>query len=110
VRRLEIACAAESAEYATSNKITARKPVTFRASMSRSLPGGWLELSRFFVTRCAADAIAYSIKVDPAGHEMGLAENDWVHVKGRLTGVPGTDLSVAATALTRIAQPAKPYN
>ena len=33
----------------------------------------------------------------------------WVAIKGTLAGTPGKDLTVAATNVTKVAQPENPY-
>ena len=67
---------------------------------------GEMEVSRFMVGCCAADATAVSVGVDNA---PDLALDTWVQVKGTLVGTPGVDLRVAATSVKRVDEPAVPY-
>ena len=109
IRLYEIAWAGDSAEYAEMNKITTGTAVEFVGFVSNKLPGGKLELSRFYVNCCAADGTAFSVKVTPPVDGPELQVDDWVSVKGKLAGTPGKGVSVAATNLTRVAEPANPY-
>jgi uncharacterized repeat protein (TIGR03943 family) len=109
IRLYEIAWASESADYANLNEITAGTAVDFVGFVSDKLPDGELELSRFSVNCCAADGTAFSVTVKPPVDAPGLELDDWVSVKGKLEGVPGEGLKVAATNLTRVAEPANPY-
>jgi uncharacterized repeat protein (TIGR03943 family) len=110
IRLYEIAWATESAKYAASNEIKAGMPVDFIGFISQSkLPGGEIELSRFFVSCCAADATAYSLKIKPpAGTSFPV--DTWVRVRGTLAGRPGYSLTVAATDVDKVATPDNPYN
>jgi uncharacterized repeat protein (TIGR03943 family) len=111
IRLYEIAWAGESARYAANNEIKPGQAVDFVGFVSKpSSRGGPLELSRFFVTCCAADAVAYSIKVKPPAGAPGFGDDTWVRVRGKLAGRPGTDLTVAATAIDEVDQPANPYS
>jgi uncharacterized repeat protein (TIGR03943 family) len=111
IRLYEIAWAGESARYAAANQIRPGQAVDFVGFVSKPASrGGPLELSRFFVTCCAADAVAYSVNVKPPAGAASLANDTWVRVRGKLAGRPGTDLTVAATALDEVEQPANPYN
>ncbi len=107
VRLYEIAWSAESARYATGSEIKTGQKVDFTGFVSKPAP---LELSRFFVTCCAADAVAYTVKVKPPAGAPKLADDTWVRVRGTLTGTPGRDLSVVATAIDEVEQPVNPYN
>jgi uncharacterized repeat protein (TIGR03943 family) len=106
IRLYEIAWAAESTRYARTASIRTRDLVDFVGFVSAAKPGGGLELSRFFVTCCAADATAYTVKVTNAPK---FANDTWVRVQGQLAGRPGTDLTVTASRVTRVSQPANPY-
>lgn len=108
IRLYEIAWAAESAEYASYNELAAGTPVDFVAFVSNKLDKAKeLEVSRFMVGCCAADANAFSVKLVGA---PDLAVDTWVQVKGKLTGTPGKNLKVAATSVEEVAQPSNPYS
>lgn len=109
IRIYEIAWAGDSAEYAEMNQITTGTTVDFVGFVSNKLPGGQLELSRFYVNCCAADGTAFSVKVTPPADAPQLELDTWVNVKGTLAGTPGNSLTVTATNLTQVAEPANPY-
>ena len=79
------------------------------AGESAKLPRGELELSRFSVNCCAADGTAFSVTVKPPADAADFAIDQWLSVKGTLLGTPGKGLTVAATNLTRVSEPANPY-
>lgn len=109
IRIYEIAWAGDSAEYAEMNKIATGSAVDFVGFVSGKLPGGRLELSRFYVNCCAADGTAFSVKVTPPVDGPQLEVDEWVSVEGTLTGTPGKGMAVTATTLTPVAEPANPY-
>ena len=107
VRLYEIAWAAESAEYASYNEIAEGTPVDFVAFVSTARDkAGELELARFMVGCCAADANSFTVMVQTA---PDLPVDTWVQVKGKLDGTPGKDLKVAADSVTEVAAPDNPY-
>jgi uncharacterized repeat protein (TIGR03943 family) len=110
IRLFEIAWAADSAKYAKTSQLAAGTPVDFIGFVSRKLGAGQIELSRFFVSCCAADATAYSIKVTPPAGSSAFPVDTWVSVKGKLAGRPGYSLSVAATDIQKVATPSNPYS
>jgi uncharacterized repeat protein (TIGR03943 family) len=111
IRLYEIAWAGESAKYASNNAIKAGQTVDFTGFVSkRAANGGPMEVSRFFVTCCAADAVAYSVKVKLPDGATALAADTWVRVQGTLAGRPGSSLTVAARTVDEIEQPANPYS
>jgi uncharacterized repeat protein (TIGR03943 family) len=107
IRLYEIAWATESARYAKNADIAAGQQVDFTAFVSKPAP---LELSRFFVTCCAADAVAYTIKIKPPAGTPKFTDDTWVRVRGTLTGTPGRTFSVAATSIAEVEKPINPYN
>jgi uncharacterized repeat protein (TIGR03943 family) len=80
IRLYEIAWANDSAEYAEMNKITPGTAVDFVGFVSDKLPGGKVELSRFYVNCCAADGTAFSVKVTPPV-DVAELELDSAHVQ-----------------------------
>ena len=111
IRLFEIAYAAQSDRFAADSGIEAGMPVDFLGFVSQDkLPGGRIELSRFYVGCCAADARAYSVELTPPAGTPPLALDTWVRVQGKLTGRPGSTLGVAATSISEVDQPANPYN
>jgi uncharacterized repeat protein (TIGR03943 family) len=103
----EIAYAVASPEFAERNELTAGKPVDFVAFVSAARDDkGEIEVARFMVGCCAADANAVAVGV---GNAPDVALDTWVHVKGRLIGTPGADLRVQATSVKKVAEPGMPY-
>jgi uncharacterized repeat protein (TIGR03943 family) len=107
IRLYEIAWATESARYAKNADIASGQKVDFTGFVSQPAP---LQLSRFFVTCCAADAVAYTIKIKPPAGTPKFSDDTWVRVRGTLAGRPGKDLSVVATAIDEVEKPVNPYN
>jgi uncharacterized repeat protein (TIGR03943 family) len=111
IRLYEIAWSTESARYAASTGVKPGTRVDFTGFVSKpAAAGAPLKLSRFFVTCCAADAIAYSVTVKPPAGTPGFSDDTWLRVRGALSGQPGTTLAVTATAVDEIPKPANPYN
>jgi uncharacterized repeat protein (TIGR03943 family) len=109
VRLYEIAWAAESAKYAANNKIAPGMKVDFAGFVSQPAKGGTIELARFFVTCCAADAIAYTVDVKAPQGTPGFGDDTWLRVRGTLAGTPGRDLTVVASQLDEVSAPSNPY-
>jgi uncharacterized repeat protein (TIGR03943 family) len=108
IRLFEIAWAKDSAEYADYNEIGAGTPVDFVAFVSNQHDeAGELEVARFMVGCCAADANSFTVKVQKAPN---LPVDTWVQVKGKLVGTPGKDLKVAADSVSEVAAPDNPYS
>jgi uncharacterized repeat protein (TIGR03943 family) len=105
VRLYDIAWAADSKKYAAKAKITTGQQVDFNGFVSKQTADG-LEVSRFLITCCAADAIAYSVKVTGTPK---LPKDAWVQILGVLAGRPGSDLKVVASKVTPVAEPDNPY-
>ena len=111
IRLFEIAWASESARYASANKLGPGTKVDFTGFVSNPGSGGKpIELSRFFVTCCAADAVAYSVMVKPPADAPEFTDDTWLHVRGTLAGRPGAGLTVSAASVDEIAAPANPYS
>ena len=107
IRLFEIAWAKDSAEYASYNEIAAGTPVDFVAFVSTERDkAGDLEVARFMVGCCAADANSFTVMVQNA---PDLPVDTWVQVKGELVGTPGKDLEVAADSVNEVAPPDNPY-
>jgi putative membrane protein len=110
VRLYEIAWASQSASYAAQNGIEAGRRVDFTGFVSdRGSNGGPIELSRFYITCCAADAVANSISVTLPVGAPNYKRDTWVRVRGTLTRVTSL-LIVAASSVERIPKPSDPYN
>ena len=71
-------------------------------------PEGTFELTRFYVSCCAADAIPYSVAVDPAAGGEDLDDDDWAEVSGTLER-RGDRFVLVADSVERVAEPTEPY-
>ena len=109
IRLFEIAWAKDSAEYADYNEMGAGTPVDFVAFISQARDkAGEVEVARFMVGCCAADANSFTAMVQNA---PDLPVDTWVQVKGKLVGEPGTPaFKVAADSVTEVAAPDNPYS
>ncbi|MBE2315632.1 TIGR03943 family protein [Solirubrobacter sp. CPCC 204708] len=108
IRLFEIAWAKDSAEYADYNEIGAGTPVDFVAFVSKEQDAnGELEVARFMVGCCAADANSFTVMVQNAPK---LPVDTWVQIKGKLAGTPGQDLKVVASKVDEVAPPDNPYS
>lgn len=109
IRLFEIAWAKESAEYADYNEMGEGTPVDFVAFVSKARDkAGEVEVARFMVGCCAADANSFTAMVQDA---PDLPVDTWVQVKGTLTGKPGTPgFKVAAESVDEVAAPDNPYS
>jgi uncharacterized repeat protein (TIGR03943 family) len=103
----EIAYAAASPEFAERNDLVAGKTVDFVAFVAGARDAsGEIEVARFMVGCCAADANAVAVGVSNA---PDVAVDTWVQVKGKLIGTPGVDLRVQATSVKEVGEPGMPY-
>lgn len=76
--------------------------------------GGWY-VTRLSISCCAADALAFRVRVDPGDGEQAPADEQWVEVVG--TWVPGTGEGIgtqdapvlSAAEVTLTGPPRRPY-
>jgi uncharacterized repeat protein (TIGR03943 family) len=104
----DVAAANASARYARDRDIRAGLRVDFDGLVSDKVKNGTFELSRFLASCCAADAMPYSIRVEPPGGEFDHDLSQWLRVAGTLRRVGGS-LVVVAEWVEPIARPANPY-
>jgi uncharacterized membrane protein YcgQ (UPF0703/DUF1980 family) len=76
--------------------------------VSGELEEGTFEFSRFFASCCAADAMPFSIRVQPPADAPELELSQWLQVAGTLQSIGGS-LVVLAERMERIDRPADPY-
>ena len=111
IRFLEISYAEESEEYANAIGATDGREVELTGFVSEpdEGTGGTFELARFYVSCCAADAIPYTVSVDPSeAGAAGYARDDWLRVSGTLER-RGQDLVVVADEIAPVDEPKDPY-
>lgn len=99
-----------SEEYAAQAGIVEGAPVRLTGFVTHdaTAPTDAFDLTRFYVSCCAADALPFSVRVRPP---MGFAapqENDWLEVKGRVAR-DEDGFYVQAEEAAEVAEPAVPY-
>lgn len=106
---IDIHFAERSPPYAAAVGATEGTAVSLTGFVSR-LPGasGTFELTRFYVSCCAADAIPYSVEVEADGMPAGVGLDDWLRVEGELAAA-GDGLVVRAEAIVAVDTPKEPY-
>ena len=107
----DIVYAEESNSYADAIGVTEGTEVGLLGFVddSGSAPQGTFELTRFYVSCCAADAIPYSVAVDASGQTADQPEPDsWVEVSGTLEAREGR-LVLVADAFEPTSEPEEPY-
>lgn len=107
----DITYAEESQRYAEAIGVTEGTEVELTGFIDESdgAPKGTFQLTRFYVSCCAADAIPYSVAVDPNGHTSAQPETDsWATVSGKLEPREGR-LVVVANDFKAVPEPEEPY-
>jgi uncharacterized repeat protein (TIGR03943 family) len=111
IRFLEISYSEESEEYANAIGATDGKEVKLTGFVSEVDGGaeGTFGLARFYVSCCAADAIPYTVAVDPSQAGSETYERDtWLHVSGALERRE-EKLVVVADSIEETEEPDNPY-
>jgi uncharacterized repeat protein (TIGR03943 family) len=104
----DIAGANASTEYARDHDIRAGIRVDIDGLVSGELEEGTFEFSRFLASCCAADAMPFSIRVQPPADAPELELSQWLQVAGTLQSIGGS-LVVLAERMEPIDRPANPY-
>ena len=106
----DVAYAEESARYADATGIGEGSEVELLGFVDEGEggPEGTFELTRFYVSCCAADAIPYSVAVDPGAEAADLADDEWVEVSGTLERRDDRFV-VVVDRLERVPEPKEPY-
>lgn len=107
----DITYAEESQRYAAAIGVTEGTQVELTGFVDESpgAPAGTFQLTRFYVSCCAADAIPYSVAVDPNGHTSARPQTDsWATVSGKLESREGR-LVVLADGFEAVPEPEEPY-
>ena len=102
---IDLHYAMESAEYAASAGVTEGAEVELTGFVTYS-PSGRLQLTRFYVSCCAADAIPYSAALGGAAGRWD--EDVWLDVEGTVSG-SGDGLHVEVTSVREVEPPDDPY-
>jgi uncharacterized repeat protein (TIGR03943 family) len=104
----DIAGANASTEYARDHGIRAGMRVDIDGLVSGEIEAGTFEFSRFLASCCAADAMPFSIRVQPPADAPELELSQWLRVAGTLQSIDG-NLVVLAERMQPIDRPANPY-
>lgn len=106
----DITYAEESTAYADATGVTEGTKTTLVGFVDEGTdgPSGTFTLTRFYVSCCAADAIPFSVAVDPGAVDPGLEVDQWAEVQGTLTR-QGDALVVVAEAVDPVEEPDDPY-
>jgi putative membrane protein len=106
---VEIHFAGESEQYAQGAGITDGTKVSLLGFVTHgdAEPEGDFELTRFYVSCCAADALPYSVAVDP-GDAPDPGDDVWLRVSGSLVRRDDRYVLVAER-MRRRAEPKDPY-
>ena len=106
---VDIHFASASDAYAADVGITDgyRVELTGFVTHSEEAPAGGFALTRFFISCCAADAIPYSVGVDP-GQARSWPDDTWVTVAGALYK-EGDQYVLRADSVTTVPEPKDPY-
>jgi putative membrane protein len=107
---LDLYFANRSATYAAESGIFDGAPVRLLGFVTRTgeTREGTFELTRFYVSCCAADAIPYSATVVPLGRVPQPRNDSWLEVSGRVR-VVGDDFVVVPARVTPRREPRDPY-
>jgi uncharacterized repeat protein (TIGR03943 family) len=103
----DLAWATTVPDFRESRGIREGTPVDFTGFVSKARYDQ-IEVSRFQVSCCAADAIPYSVQVRGRDVGRGLAKDTWVRVTGKVT-FGGEQLAVTASNVEGIPEPEDPY-
>jgi uncharacterized repeat protein (TIGR03943 family) len=104
----DIAGANASTDYARDHDIRAGMRVDVDGLVSAQVEGGTFELSRFLASCCAADALPFSIRVQPPSGAPAFELSQWLQVAGMLRRINGS-LVLVAERMEPIERPANPY-
>jgi uncharacterized repeat protein (TIGR03943 family) len=106
---VDIHFASASAAYAGDVGITDgyRLELTGFVTHSEEAPDGGFALTRFFISCCAADAIPYSVGVDP-GAGRSFPDDTWLTVSGALYK-EGDQYILRADKVDTVPEPKDPY-
>lgn len=107
---IDIHYAGQSEGYARTVGVSEGRDVSLLGFVAEDAdaPAGTFELTRFYVSCCAADAIPYSVAVDPGSSPEALEEDAWVEVDGALER-RGARYVLVARTLERVSPPDDPY-
>jgi uncharacterized repeat protein (TIGR03943 family) len=108
----DIYYAGQSEGYALERGISAGMSVRLTGFITHppDIPEGYFALTRFYVSCCAADAIPYSVTVDPPGPFVPRAYPDdrWLEIRGQLVQMD-TGFTLTPHSIRPVKTPDDPY-
>lgn len=106
----EIQYANESEEYAAQAGIVEGTLVRLTGFVTHDAgaPPGGFGLTRFYVSCCAADALPFSVRIDPSVGFAEPQENAWLEVQGSVAR-DESGFYVQAQEIAEVPEPAVPY-
>ncbi|MGI8706977.1 MAG: TIGR03943 family putative permease subunit [Actinomycetota bacterium] len=106
----EIQYANESEEYAAQAGVVEGTPIRLTGFVTHAAdaPGEGFDLTRFYVSCCAADALPFSVRIGPSVGFADPQENDWLEVQGRVAR-DESGFYVQAQDIAEVPEPAVPY-
>lgn len=107
---IDVHFANESPEYGAERGVVEGRAMELVGFVSQppGSPGASFELSRFYVSCCAADAIPYSVVIDPAGASGDFSTDTWLSVSGVLRQTT-EGFSLDAREIREVDEPQDPY-
>lgn len=96
-----------SEDYAASAGIVDGRPLELVGFVSGSDEPGTFQLTRFYISCCAADAIPYSVTILPADGES-FDDDTWLRVDGELVAREG-GYALQAESIDTVHAPKNPY-
>jgi uncharacterized repeat protein (TIGR03943 family) len=106
---VDVHYASESAEYAASLGIAEGLDLELTGFVTHGpdAPDGGFDLTRFYVSCCAADAIPYSVRILP-DRDLMYPDDKWLHVRGKLAQ-DADGFFLVPTMVEPIPAPEDPY-
>ncbi len=107
---IDVHFANESPEYGVKRGVVDGRAMELLGFVSQpsAAPGATFELSRFYVSCCAADAIPYSAVIDPSGAGGDFSVDTWLSVSGVLRQGP-EGFVLEAQQIREVEEPQDPY-
>jgi uncharacterized repeat protein (TIGR03943 family) len=103
----ELHYAADSPDYAARAGISEGMPIDLTGFVTHD---GGIQLTRFYVSCCAADAIPYSVRITwKGGTTKDYPDDTWLHVTGEVVKEAGGYVVYASGGIETIAAPKDPY-
>lgn len=104
---LDVSAASSSPEFARVRGVKAGLRVSLLGFVSAATSTGFT-LARFQASCCAADAIPYTAKVQPAS-ATDVEIDQWVRAEGTLSRTPGGKFVVDASSVEVVDEPSEQY-